>query len=155
MQNPPAEVSGSITGADARLSGILTRGRDAQYQPLLADPAGTVNADLVRIVNRPTAPNNGFKEWKPRRRRLPRTSSGAIATRSVSAPKSVDVPCDVRRAYYANPFVWDAVLSRLRDPYAQNKISRNEEGGYTAVTKAKKDRRGMIYDDLTETGKYS
>ena len=31
----------------------------------------------------------------------------------------------------------------------------NEEGGYTAVTKAKKDRRGMIYDDLTETGKYS
>ena len=39
--------------------------------------------------------------------------------------------------------------------YAQNKISRNEEGGYTAVTKAKKDRRGMIYDDLTETGKYS
>ena len=37
----------------------------------------------------------------------------------------------------------------------RNKISRNEEGGYTAVTKAKKDRRGMIYDDLTETGKYS
>ena len=37
----------------------------------------------------------------------------------------------------------------------QNKISRNEEGGYTAVTKAKKDRRGMIYDDLTETGRYS
>ena len=25
----------------------------------------------------------------------------------------------------------------------------------TAVTKAKKDRRGMIYDDLTETGRYS
>ena len=43
----------------------------------------------------------------------------------------------------------------LEGLYAQNKISRNEEGGYTAVTKAKKDRRGMIYDDLTETGKYS
>ena len=39
--------------------------------------------------------------------------------------------------------------------YAENKSSRNEEGGYAAVTKAKKDRRGMIYDDLTETGKYS
>ena len=39
--------------------------------------------------------------------------------------------------------------------FAENKISRNEEGGYTAVTKAKKDRRGMIYDDLTETGRYS
>ncbi len=37
----------------------------------------------------------------------------------------------------------------LEGLYAGNKISRNEEGGYTAVTKAKKDRRGMIYDDLT------
>jgi len=43
----------------------------------------------------------------------------------------------------------------LEGLYAQNKISRNEEGGYTAVTKAKKDRRGMIYDDLSESGKYS
>jgi magnesium chelatase subunit I len=43
----------------------------------------------------------------------------------------------------------------LEGLYAENKISRNEEGGYTAVTKAKKDRRGMIYDDLTETERYS
>jgi magnesium chelatase subunit I len=43
----------------------------------------------------------------------------------------------------------------LEGLYAQNKLSRNEEGGYTAATKAKKDRRGMIYDDLTETGRYS
>jgi magnesium chelatase subunit I len=43
----------------------------------------------------------------------------------------------------------------LEGLYDENKISRNEEGGYTAVTKAKKDRRGMIYDDLTESGKYS
>jgi len=43
----------------------------------------------------------------------------------------------------------------LEGLYAENKISRNEEGGYTAVTKAKKDRRGMIYDDLSETGRYS
>src|SRR5919107_1864680 len=32
----------------------------------------------------------------------------------------------------------------LEGLYAQNKISRNEEGGYTAATKARKDRRGMI-----------
>jgi magnesium chelatase subunit I len=43
----------------------------------------------------------------------------------------------------------------LEGLYAQNKISRNEEGGYTATTKARKDRRGMIYDDLTETGRIS
>src|SRR5947207_10583971 len=43
----------------------------------------------------------------------------------------------------------------LEGLYAGNKISRNEEGGYMAVTKAKKHRRGMIYDDLTESGRYS
>ncbi len=43
----------------------------------------------------------------------------------------------------------------LEGLYAENKISRNDEGGYAAVTKAKKDRRGMIYDDLTESGKFS
>jgi magnesium chelatase subunit I len=43
----------------------------------------------------------------------------------------------------------------LEGLYARNKISRNEEGGYTAATKAKKDRRGMIYDDLSESSRYS
>ncbi|HEV2830069.1 MAG TPA: hypothetical protein VGW76_20885 [Pyrinomonadaceae bacterium] len=57
-------------------------------------------------------------------------------------------PSDTAQLVAACEFVLEGL-------YAQNKISRNEEGGYTAVTKAKKDRRGMIYDDLTETGKYS
>src|SRR2546423_6954353 len=43
----------------------------------------------------------------------------------------------------------------LEGLYAENKISRNEEGGYTAVTKAKKDRRGMIFYELTDTERYS
>jgi magnesium chelatase subunit I len=43
----------------------------------------------------------------------------------------------------------------LEGLYALNKISRTEEGGYAAMTKAKKDRRGMIYEDLTETGRFS
>lgn len=43
----------------------------------------------------------------------------------------------------------------LEGLYAQNKISRNEEGGFEAVTKAKKDRRGMIYDDLSEFDKFN
>jgi magnesium chelatase subunit I len=55
---------------------------------------------------------------------------------------------DTGRLVAASEFVLEGL-------YAQNKISRNEEGGYSAVTKAKKDRRGMIYDDLTETGKFS
>jgi magnesium chelatase subunit I len=63
------------------------------------------------------------------------------------------VPFDFKRSDAAQAVsACEFVLEGL---YAQNKISRNEEGGYTAATKAKKDRRGMIYDDLTETGRYS
>jgi magnesium chelatase subunit I len=63
------------------------------------------------------------------------------------------IPFDFNRNdIYQTVAACEFVLEGL---YAQNKISRNEEGGYTAVTKAKKDRRGMIYDDLTETGRYS
>jgi magnesium chelatase subunit I len=63
------------------------------------------------------------------------------------------IPFDFRRSDDAHTVsACELVLEGL---YAQNKISRNEEGSYTAATKAKKDRRGMIYDDLTETGRYS
>lgn len=63
------------------------------------------------------------------------------------------IPFDVKRADDA--LLVAACEFVLEGLYAENKISRNEEGGYSAVTKAKKDRRGMIYDDLTESGKYS
>jgi magnesium chelatase subunit I len=63
------------------------------------------------------------------------------------------IPFDFRRSDIAE--LVSACELVLEGLYAENKISRNEEGGYAAVTKAKKDRRGMIYDDLTETGKYS
>jgi magnesium chelatase subunit I len=66
---------------------------------------------------------------------------------------TVTIPFDFKRTDEAQLVAaCEFVLEGL---YAQNKISRNEEGGYTAATKAKKDRRGMIYDDLTETGRYS
>lgn len=38
---------------------------------------------------------------------------------------------------------------------AQNKISRTEDGGFEAMTKAKRDRRGMIYEDLTDLEGYN
>ncbi|HMQ05398.1 MAG TPA: hypothetical protein PKD26_15890 [Pyrinomonadaceae bacterium] len=43
----------------------------------------------------------------------------------------------------------------LEGLYAQNKISRTDEGGFEAVTKAKRDRRGMIYEDLTDLEGYN
>jgi magnesium chelatase subunit I len=67
--------------------------------------------------------------------------------------ETVLVPFDFKRTDSAS--VVSACEFALEGLYAQNKISRNEEGGYTAATKARKDRRGMIYDDLTETGRYS
>src|ERR1043166_6211443 len=73
-----------------------------------------------------------------------------------SVPDLIDtalIPFDFNRDDLAQTVA--ACEFALEGLYAENKISRNEEGGYTAVTKAKKDRRGMIYDDLTETGRYS
>ena len=67
--------------------------------------------------------------------------------------ETVPVPFDFKREDRGQ--LVSACEFALEGLYAQNKISRNEEGGYTAVTKARKDRRGMIYDDLTETGRYS
>ncbi|NNE66053.1 MAG: sigma 54-interacting transcriptional regulator [Pyrinomonadaceae bacterium] len=43
----------------------------------------------------------------------------------------------------------------LEGLYAHNKISRSEDGGFEAVTKAKKDRKGMIYEDLTDLDGYN
>jgi len=43
----------------------------------------------------------------------------------------------------------------LEGLYAQNKISRNEEGGFEAATKARRDRRGMIYEDFTDIEGYN
>ena len=63
------------------------------------------------------------------------------------------IPFDFQRSDTAQ--VVSACELVLEGLYAENKITRNEEGSYAAVTKARKDRRGMIYDDLTETGKYS
>src|SRR6266550_612866 len=63
------------------------------------------------------------------------------------------IPFDFKQS--DTPKVVSACEFVLEGLYAENKISRNEEGGYAAVTKAKKDRRVMIDADLTETGKYS
>jgi len=89
--------------------------------------------------------------------RLADTASAAECRTLLEAvPELIDtsvIPFDFKQAETAQLVAaCEFVLEGL---YAQNKISRNEEGGYTAVTKARKDRRGMIYDDLTETGKYS
>jgi magnesium chelatase subunit I len=73
-----------------------------------------------------------------------------------AVPELIDtalIPFDFNRKDAAQTVA--ACEFALEGLYAENKISRNEEGGYSAVTKAKKDRRGMIYDDLTETGRYS
>ncbi|PYS89042.1 MAG: magnesium chelatase [Acidobacteria bacterium] len=89
--------------------------------------------------------------------RLADTASAAECVTLLEAvPELVDtvtIPFDFKRTDDAQ--LVSACEFVLEGLYAQNKISRNEEGGYTAATKAKKDRRGMIYDDLTETGRYS
>ena len=90
--------------------------------------------------------------------RLADTASAEECSRLLEAvPELIDtalIPFDFRQSGRGADS-WPHVNLYWKVFTPQNKISRNEEGGYTAVTKAKKDRRGMIYDDLTETGRYS
>ena len=67
--------------------------------------------------------------------------------------ESVLVPLDFKSDHKAK--VVSACEFVLEGLYAQNKISRNEDGGYEAATKAKRDRRGMIYEDLTDLDNYN
>lgn len=43
----------------------------------------------------------------------------------------------------------------LRFILNNNKISRNEEGGNEPLTVTKRDRRGLIYEDLTDLDSYN
>jgi magnesium chelatase subunit I len=73
-----------------------------------------------------------------------------------SVPELIDstlVPLEFRRGEKAK--LVSACEFVLEGLYAQNKISRNEEGGYEAVTNAKRDRRGMIYEDFSDVEGYN
>jgi hypothetical protein len=67
--------------------------------------------------------------------------------------ESTLVPLDFKRENKA--MLVSACEFVLEGLYAENKISRNEEGGFEAVTKAKRDRRGMIYEDFTDIEGYN
>jgi hypothetical protein len=116
MDTAGAESSQSLTGraGDGKLKGMIARTRDAQYAPLLADPGGTVNVDLVKTVNRPSPANGGFPEWK--------TSGEAKAADFLGRSNVIGVcasdpqtPCDVRRAYYESNVGWGTILTQLGD----------------------------------------
>ena len=73
-----------------------------------------------------------------------------------SVPELIDstlVPLEFQRSEKAK--LVSACEFVLEGLYAQNKSSRNEEGGYEAATKAKRDRRGMIYEDFTDVEGYN
>jgi magnesium chelatase subunit I len=67
--------------------------------------------------------------------------------------ESTLVPLEFERSERAK--IVSACEFVLEGLYANNKISRNEEGGFEAVTKAKRDRRGMIYEDFTDIEGYN
>jgi hypothetical protein len=115
MDVAAATSSQPLTGnaADGRLHGLFGRGRDDQYEPLIADPTGTVNFDLVRIVNRPSPPGGGFPAFSP--------GESAAETFLGRDPDIIGVcdpaapTCDVRKAYYERytGVSWTDIYSRL------------------------------------------
>lgn len=67
--------------------------------------------------------------------------------------ETVLVPLEVEKGDAAN--IVSACEFVLEGLYAQNKIARNEDGGFEAATKTKRDRRGMIYEDFTDIEGYN
>ncbi len=127
MDAASAESSQSLTGlaADGKLHGLLARGRDDQYEPLVADPAGTVNFDLVKIVNRPSPPDGGFPAFTG--------GQAAAATFLGRDPDVIGVcdrqapTCDVRKAYYEK-YVgtnWSTILTRLGSDATKTKCAES------------------------------
>jgi len=129
MGVPAAESSASLTDpsrtdpkTEGTLHGLLARGRDDQYLPLLADPAGSINFDLVNIVNRPTAPGGGFPAFD-----TAGEAAGAQFLARVPKDPGPDHPiimgvcayaaptCDIRKAYYEkyDGVNWNTILTAL------------------------------------------
>jgi hypothetical protein len=128
------ESSQALTGhrADGRLHGLLGRDRFDLYAPLMADPAGTVNFDLVRIVNRPSVPGGGF----------PAFSDGEAAAATYLGRNSDIIgvcdsrapTCDVRQAYYRDVGRdWQSILTRLNSNAAREACvaASNKNSGFT------------------------
>ena len=73
-----------------------------------------------------------------------------------SVPQLIDsvlVPLALERSSQAE--VVSACEFVLEGLYAHNRISRSEDGGFEALTKAKRDRKGMIYEDLTDLDSFN
>jgi hypothetical protein len=93
-----AESSQALAGqkGDGVLGGLLGRDRETQYEPLAADPAGTINFALVRIVNRASQPGGGFPAFSPKEAAWAESLGRDVGI----CTSNVNVPCDVRKAYY-------------------------------------------------------
>jgi hypothetical protein len=116
MDTAAAESSQALTGVkgDGKLHGLLGRGRDAYYEPLGADPSGTINFDLVRIINRPSAPGGGFPAFATPGEAAAAAFLGRQSDIIGVCVDDASVPCDVRKAYYEDMSApWDTILTRL------------------------------------------
>ena len=144
-----AESSQSLTGKplDGTLHGLLARARDDQYLPLLADPTGGINFDLVNIVNRPTAPNGGFPVW---------TEAEAAAAdfygRNVMKLCLSNAPsCDVRKAYYeriSGATDWSGILASLGEDGQAACATAVRDGGAPFADKDCEKVRGQLRTEV-------
>ena len=130
MDTAAVESSQALTGraGDGKLHGLLGRARDNQYEPLAGDPSGTINFDLVQIVNRPSPPGGGFPAFTPGEAAAATflgRDTDIIGVCDPAAPT-----CDVRRAYYENlaGTDWSTILTRLQSNSTTEKCAKGGPG---------------------------
>jgi hypothetical protein len=112
MDTSAAESSQPLTGSGGKLHGLLARGLDDQYEPLAADPSGTINFQLVQIVNRPSPPGGGFPAFT-----AGQEAAAAALGRDIGVCAKDAPTCDVRKAYYERIFGtdWSTIYTTLTD----------------------------------------
>jgi hypothetical protein len=154
MGIPGAESSASLTGrrADGTLHGLLARGRDDQYLPLLADSAGSINFDLVNIVNRTPVAGGGFPAFET-------PGEAAAAQFLARVPKNpgpdhpiimgicdYDAPtCDIRKSYYDkyDGVDWNTILVALGAKAKEACATAVKEGAAFSADECERARRKL------------
>ena len=114
MDVPGAESSQWLTkqAADGTLHGLLARGRDDQYEPMLAESGNALNAELVALANRPSPPDGGFPQYADGQAEA--FEFLARDERAMGLCFNLPRPCDVRKMYYDRYGIdWGGILTAL------------------------------------------
>jgi hypothetical protein len=135
---PLAEASYSLNGDPGRLAGVLMRGHDGGYEPMLAGPPdregeSAVNTELIQIADQPPQPAS-FPAFKDTNGNPIDAASAEAVQKFLGGPTITGLcapgpsECDIRKSYYESyTDNWASVQNDLSNA-TEHKCSGSHEG---------------------------